>query len=210
MTPPARPEVVAAIIAGGQGRRLGGSNKSALIIAGRSILERQLEVLRPRFARLLLVSNTPPDPIPAGVTLVRDRVPPGQGPLAGLDAALAALLPQEIAVVCVGGDMPLLAPALIELLRDVAPQAEAVVPRVGGHPQPLLARYARPCAARIAAALAAHAFKARALVDQLAVHWLDEPALRALDPDLTSFENLNTPEDLARLTALVEARGPRF
>ena len=195
--------VAAAIIAGGQARRMGGprGNKSALLIAGRSILERQLEVLLPRFARVLLVANTDlPTPI-AGVTVIPDRVGPGLGPLAGLDAALAALLPHEQAVLCVGGDMPLLAPGLVELLRDTAPQAEAVVPRPAGRIEPLLARYSRACAPTIAAALAAHTLKTSTVVASLAVHWLDDPALRAVDAELTSFENANTPEDLARIAA---------
>jgi molybdopterin-guanine dinucleotide biosynthesis protein A len=196
--------VAAAIIAGGKARRMGapGGNKGALLIADRSILDRQLEVLLPRFARVLLVTNAEATPLP-GVTLIHDRVGPGQGPLAGLDAALAALLPHERAVVCVGGDMPLLAPALIELLRDTVPAAAAVVPRVAGHAEPLLARYARACAPAIAAALAAGTRKTSAVVTGLPVHWLQESVLRAIDPDLASFENANTPEDLARISARI-------
>jgi molybdopterin-guanine dinucleotide biosynthesis protein A len=197
--------VAAAIIAGGQARRMGGprGNKGALLVAGRTILDRQLEVLLPRFSRVLLVTNAVRPLSLAGVTLVPDRVGPGLGPLAGLDAALAALLPHERAVVCVGGDMPLLAPALIELLRDTAGQAEAVVPRVGGHAEPLLARYSRACAPAIAAALAARNLKTSAVVTGLPVHWLEESTLRTLDPDLASFENANTPEDLERIAARI-------
>jgi len=36
----------AAILAGGRARRLGGRDKSRLVIGGRTILERQLDVLR--------------------------------------------------------------------------------------------------------------------------------------------------------------------
>jgi molybdopterin-guanine dinucleotide biosynthesis protein A len=201
--------VAAAIIAGGLGRRMGGpsGNKGALLIAGRRILDRQLEILLPRFARVLLVANEDlPAPLP-GVAVIPDRVGPGLGPLAGLDAALSALLPHEQAVVCVGGDMPLLAPGLIELVRDTAPQAEAVVPRIDGRAEPLLARYSRTCAPRIAAALAARTLKTSAVVASLAVHWIDGPALRVVDPDLSSFENANTPADLARIAARLEARG---
>jgi molybdopterin-guanine dinucleotide biosynthesis protein A len=31
------------------------------------------------------------------------------------------------------------------------------------------------------------------------VRYLDEPDLRAVDPDLSSFRNLNTPDELAAL-----------
>jgi len=49
-------------------------------------------------------------------------------------------------VVCVAGDMPFLAPGLIERLRDGAPGAPAFVPKVAGRAEPLLARYARAIA----------------------------------------------------------------
>lgn len=199
--------VAAAIVAGGQGRRLGGPgvNKGALQIGGCSILERQLAVLRPRFSRIFLIVNTPEVAAPDDLVVLRDRVPPGQGPLAGLDAALAALLAHEEAVVCVGGDMPLITPALLELLRDAAPAAQAVVPRPGLHPEPLLARYARSAAAPIAAALAAQTLRTSAVLAALDVHWLDEATLRAVDPELRSLQNVNTPEDLARIDALAWA-----
>jgi molybdopterin-guanine dinucleotide biosynthesis protein A len=198
--------VAAAIISGGRGRRMAGTassiDKGALLVGGRSILDRQRDVLAPLFSRVLLISNTARQAAHPGLTVIKDRGPPGLGPLAGLDAALAALLPEEEAVVCVGGDMPLLAPALIELLRDTDPQASAVVPRVQGQAQPLLARYARVCAPAIAAALAARALKTTDVLAAIAVHWLDEASLRAVDAQLSSFENANTPQDLQRIVAL--------
>jgi molybdopterin-guanine dinucleotide biosynthesis protein A len=212
-----RARVAAAIIAGGAGRRMGGVDKTTLTIAGRTILERQLETLTPRFSRVLLVtappssSSSPPEAAPrspltaAGSPFfVHDRGAPGRGPIAGIDAALAALLDTETDVVCVAGDMPLLAPALLELLRDAAPEAMVLVPRLGAQqrPEPLMARYQRGCAPAISAALAAGAFKASALLATLPVHWLEEPAVRAVDPGLHSFENANTASDLARIESL--------
>jgi molybdopterin-guanine dinucleotide biosynthesis protein A len=145
------------------------------------------------------------DPAPwAGlpVVCVPDRAGPGLGPLAGLDAALAALRPPEDAVLAVGGDMPFLAPALIELLRDHPSPAAALVPWYGGHPQPLLARYTLAAAPAIAAALRAGRLKVAALPDAVPTERLDEAELRAVDPALASFLNVNTPDDLARARAL--------
>jgi molybdopterin-guanine dinucleotide biosynthesis protein A len=202
--------VIAAIIAGGQGRRMGGptTNKGALLVAGRSILDRQLELLTPRFSRILLITNQDVMARSALVTVVKDRVAPGLGPLAGIDAALSALLPDERAVVCLGGDMPLLSGALLDLLRDTEPAAEALVPRVRGHAEPLLARYTRACAPTIAAALASGALKAADVLERLATRWLDEPRLRAVDPTLASFENANTPDDLQRIDRLARNQPP--
>jgi molybdenum cofactor guanylyltransferase len=193
--------VVAAIISGGRGTRLGGQRKGQLLIGGRSILERQLAVLRPLFPRILLVDNDPAAAPPPDVEVIGDRQPSGQGPLAGLDAVLSALRLDEQAAVCVAGDMPFLHPGILTLLRDHRSSADALVPLVAGHPEPLCARYGRPCAKVIAAALAAGQLRTSGFLKEVATEYLGEPLLRALDPHLLTLENVNTPEDLARLEA---------
>jgi molybdopterin-guanine dinucleotide biosynthesis protein A len=192
---------VAAIIAGGRAERMGGHPKGLLEVDGRRIVDRQLEALRAVFDRVFLVANDPAPWRELQLGIVPDRVP-GAGPLAGIDAALAALTDQEPAVVCVAGDMPFLHPAALTLLRDHAPDAAAVAPRLAGRPDPLCARYARSCAAAVAGALAQSHFKAAALLASLDVAYLDEPTLRSVDPALTFLTNVNTPDDLARLAAI--------
>jgi molybdopterin-guanine dinucleotide biosynthesis protein A len=186
--------VAAAIIAGGKAERLGGKPKGLLIVEGRRIIDRQLEALR-EFERVFIVAN---DPVPwsdLGLAIIPDRIP-GAGPLAGLDAALAALGPDEEAVVCVAGDMPFLDARPLALLRD-HPPVQAVVPRAGGRPDPLFARYHRSCAPIVARALAQGRLKTIALLDELQVAYLEEPTLRLIDPGLRFLTNINTPDDLA-------------
>lgn len=195
---------VAAIIAGGQGRRLGGQPKGLIEVGGRRIIDWQLEALREAFARVFLVAGDAGPWAGLGVEVVPDRVP-GAGPLAGIDAALAALTPGEETVVCVAGDMPWLDGRALALLRD-HPPAMAVVPRVGGRPEPLFARYDRACAGPIAAALAAGRLKTAAILDELAVAWLDEAALRAVDPALAFLTNVNTPEELEQVRGQLRQR----
>ena len=73
----------------------------------------------------------------------------------------------------------------------------AVAVRVGPYPEPLFARYGRACARPLAAALAAGRYKTSAFLQEIGVHWLSEAELRALDPELLTLANVNTPEDLA-------------
>lgn len=181
---------------------MNGVPKGALRVDGRPILERQLEVLVPLFSRVFVVANGPGPWATMGLTVVRDRVAGGAGPLAGIDAALSALHPGENAVVCVGCDMPFLAAPALALVRDFSPASSAVVPLIADCPEPLFARYGRDCAAPIAAALASGRFKAVDLVRSLDPIWLGEAALRAADPDLRSFENVNTPEAHRRAGAV--------
>ncbi|MDB4982435.1 MAG: molybdopterin-guanine dinucleotide biosynthesis protein [Myxococcales bacterium] len=189
--------IAAAIIAGGAGTRMGGAIKAGLEVDGRSIAARQLEVLRREFERVVVVANEPGPWGPLGVEVHAD-IFRGAGPLAGIHAALAATT-DAAGVVCVGGDMPFLEPALLALLRDHAPEADAVVPRVDGFPQPLLARYDARCLPVIEARLRAGARVVHELFAAVVTAWLDEPALRAVDPASRSFTNVNTPDDLARV-----------
>jgi molybdenum cofactor guanylyltransferase len=201
--------VVAAIIAGGKGTRLGGVDKTAVVVGGRSILDRQLAALRGRFTRVLLAlgESTPPA-LPPAVVVVRDRVATGSGPLGGLDAVLDALAPDEESVVCIAADMPLVSPPPLELLRDTAPDAEALVPLVAGQPEPLFARYHRTCAPAVEAALREGRLKTMGLLASVQVHWIPEATLRAADPNLHCLLNINTPEDLTRAEAVLAGHAP--
>ncbi len=190
------PSVVAAIIAGGPARRLGGATKPLLEIAGQAVADRQLAVLRPLFPRLLVVAGDPAPWQARGIEVIPDRVA-GAGPLAGLSAALAAAGDGE-AVVCVAGDLPFLSPALLTALRDRAAGADALAPRPAGRAEPLCARYAVRARATVDARLAGGRLALHELLAELATVWLDDLALAALDPDGLSFVNLNTPDDLRR------------
>ncbi len=139
-----------------------------------------------------------------GVETVTDAVP-GAGPMAGVAAALGAAAPGG--VVCVAGDLPFLSPALLAALRDQAPDADAVAPRVGGRVEPLCARYGARCLAELQARLTGR-LALHALLEELArTVWLEGDALAALDPGGRSFLNVNTPEDLARAELMARGGG---
>jgi molybdopterin-guanine dinucleotide biosynthesis protein A len=217
-----RATVAAAIIAGGRGTRMGGAgvSKGLLAVQGRPIVQRQLDVLRRCFDDVTIVANDPAlasllGPDAAGVRVVADRLPGGGiGPLAGLDAALDALPPGAEAVVCVAGDMPFLDAPVLALLRDTAPGATAVLPRIGsaggttGHAEPLLARYGRACAPIVREQIQRGDYAMWRLLARLPlVTFIDEPALRAVDPDLRCLFNVNTPGDLAAADAAAPGPG---
>jgi molybdopterin-guanine dinucleotide biosynthesis protein A len=185
----------AAILAGGRGQRLGGAVKPLLIVEGTRIIDRQLLVLGPLFDRIVIVANDGAPFADLGVDVIPDQRGPRFGPLAGL----AWLPPRFQSVICVAGDMPFLSAALLSRLRDTAPSA-AVVPRLSTGPEPLCARYDRSVGPFVASELAAGTRAMRVFLSRLAerdnISWLDEPALRLIDPDLRTFVNLNTPDDL--------------
>jgi molybdopterin-guanine dinucleotide biosynthesis protein A len=197
--------IAACILAGGRATRLGGRAKPALIADGATILERQLDVLAPRVATVLVsVAPGAAMEVPARwrdrVALVEDREA-GAGPLAGLAAALAACPAEWLLVVA--GDTPGLSAPVVELLvaeAAAAGDADAVAPRVDGLAEPLLAVYRARVAPVAAARLAAGRRKVAALLTEagLQVRWIEEAALRAVDPQLRCLDDVDTPEDLAR------------
>lgn len=188
-----RDDVSALILAGGKATRLGGVDKRELVVEGRTIFERQCTVLAPLVSEILVSS---PRDVP-GVRTVRDAVADA-GPLAGIAAGLAAATTPWLLVVA--GDMPHLSAALVTLLIARAdPAVDAVGIRIGALPEPLLCllrvAVARPV---VEARLAAGRLKASRLLTEgeLRVAWVDEAALRAVDPDLRTLHNVNVPEDL--------------
>lgn len=188
-----RDEVTACILAGGRARRMGGAVKPLLVVDGATILARQRAVLEPR-AREVIVAVASPGAQLAGLREVIDPIADA-GPLAGVVAALAAIdTPWLLAV---AGDMPSLAPAVIELLLAAATdEVDAVAARLGGWPEPLCALWHRRCHAPLAARLAAGDYKVAAALTAQRVAWLDEAAVRAVDPALATFTNVNRPEEL--------------
>ncbi|HEY7373877.1 MAG TPA: molybdenum cofactor guanylyltransferase [Polyangia bacterium] len=199
--------VAAAIIAGGPARRLGGVAKPFLTVGGRTIAERQLEVLRATFPRVLVVANDPAPWAALGVEVVADRVA-GAGPMGGLQAALAAAGDSD-AMVCVGGDLPFLEPALLAALRDGAPEAAALVPRTAIGAEPLCARYGRLLLPAVDTRVKAGQLALHTMLEEVFTVWIEGDELAALDPDGRSFFNINTPDDLRRADALAVKSGPR-
>ena len=182
--------VTALILAGGKATRLGGVDKRELVVDGRTIFVRQVDVLRDRVAEILVSS---PREV-AGYRTVRDAIA-GGGPLAGIAAGLAGARTPWLLVVA--GDMPHLSPAVIDrLLARATPEVDAVGVRLGGRPEPLVCVLAvAACLPRVQARLAGGDLKASRLLEDgaLRVAWLE---VAADGPDARAFFNINVPEDL--------------
>jgi len=85
---------------------------------------------------------------------------------------------------------------LVEVLAAARGNYQAVVPVVGGYPQPLAAFYARSALADLQHFAAGGGRSLRDSLAQLQVNFVDETALRPHDPQLRSFFDLDTPQDV--------------
>jgi molybdopterin-guanine dinucleotide biosynthesis protein A len=188
-------DVTLAVVAGGQGRRLSGVPKGLLTLQGRTVLERLLD-LAPLFADVLLVANAPEPYTRFGLRTVADVVP-DRGAPGGVHAAMtAARTGWVLAVAC---DMPFVSPAAARVLLEArAPELDAVCFTVAGRVEPLLAVYRTSLSGPWGEALRRHNPSLRGLLAACRARLLPEEALRAVDPQLRSLVNVNTPEDLER------------
>lgn len=191
----------AAILAGGQARRFGGRDKSALMIGGLSILDRQVSVLREVADRVLLVAGDSDSLHGRGLEVVADRVPHA-GALGGIYTALSASHGEHVLVLAC--DLPFVSAVFLCHLAGLAgPGYDAVVPRSPDGLQPLCAVYARSLAPRIGERIAAGRLKIVDALEASRVREVGPAEIAAIDPDENLFLNVNAPDDLDRAIRLL-------
>jgi molybdopterin-guanine dinucleotide biosynthesis protein A len=188
----------AAILVGGRAERYGGQDKSALLVDGRSILERQLEALHGIAPEVLLVGRAGHRVECPGTVSIEDRIA-GAGPLAGLDAALMAA--RHDRVLLLACDMPHLTPAFLADLVGRLGDADAVVPSTERGYHPLCAVYARRCHPVAARHLAERRLKMMDLLNAVRTLEMREPELAPYG-GARLLANVNTPADLDGLETL--------
>jgi molybdopterin-guanine dinucleotide biosynthesis protein A len=190
------PDVTGALVAGGRALRLGGRVKGLLLVEGEPLAARSLRLFGRLFGASLVVANDPGPWLALGAPVVPDLLP-GKGAPGGLHAALsAAATPWLFAA---AGDMPFLSAAAIALLCARRGAAPAVVPRWRGRLEPLHALWSRAALPALEAALRAGDPSLRSLAAAVGAVVIEEAEWAAVDPGGRSLENVNTPEDLARL-----------
>ena len=189
--------LTAVITAGGQSRRFG-TDKAAALLHGRPLLAHVAGALAAFPDRVLIA---PPDRYALPGWRALPDTHPGEGPLAGLEAALAAASPGWVAFV--GVDLPGLTPAywaaLVAVSADVPPGVRSVQALDdAGRAQPLGALYHTALRPRVTALLDAGERRLRqaAPPEAEAVRTVELGPL-GLSPAL--LRNVNTPADLALL-----------
>jgi molybdenum cofactor guanylyltransferase len=186
-------DLTAFILAGGNSTRMG-TDKAFVMLDGRTLLARALDVCRTITSEARIVGDRKKF---APFAPVVGDVFPGCGPLAGIHAALRSSGTDLNLVLAV--DLPFVSPALLHFLVAEARQHAAIVtlPRAGKGWQPLCAVYRRAFADAAETALRARRYKIDALFDPALTRSIGEEELRSAGFSPEVFRNLNTPEELA-------------
>ena len=177
------------VLAGGHSRRMG-TDKALLAWRGSTLIETMAREVEAAAGSVVIVGS--PDRYShLGLHLLAD-LHPGLGPLAGLEAALAATSAEwNLVVAC---DLPGLDRILLRSLLDFAwsaPPCDAVVAvDPAGNRQPLCAAYHVRALPLVRQRLETGQLKFLDMIDSL--HWVAWPA-----PDAAAFVNINTPEQWA-------------
>lgn len=185
------------ILVGGASSRMG-TDKSRLLIEGKTTTSMIAEALGPVTTRVSVAGSTSPDSSLRFIPDLRER----WGPLGGIEAALHACETEYCLVVAC--DLPFVTTELfahlLQLKDDSDTAFEAVVPlQSDGRPQPLCAVYQRtPCLLATAKSIALGEHTPRSMLDKVTTRYVNFNEFANLPGSELFFFNLNCPEDYER------------
>jgi len=198
------PSVTGVILAGGQNTRFSGTNKALIRVGEKCILDRIYDVFSDIFEEIILVTNDPIQYLEWDLNIVTDLFPI-RSSLTGIHTGLFYMTASyAFFAAC---DIPFLKKGLVEtILSHIEPGVDIVIPQTSKGLEPLCSVYSKKCLKPVEHQLVKRAFKIRQVFQKVRVKKLPETILRENDPDLISFYNINTHDDLARAQYLTTCK----
>jgi molybdopterin-guanine dinucleotide biosynthesis protein A len=189
------------ILAGGENKRFGGINKSNIVIGGSSIISRIIDTISDIFGEIIIVTNTP-DEFRAfdNYKMVADQFRQ-IGPLGGIHSALNASSKDSVFIFA--GDMPFLDKGMIMNQIGVfsVSAAEAIIPRINCHDEPLHAIYKNSIYNRLNRYLSEkNKYAIRDFLKDVNVNYMDLPPSELVK---RTFTNINTPLEAEEATRVL-------
>ena len=179
------------ILAGGESRRFG-RDKALVELGERRLIEYGVDSLHSIFEEVFIAANKVRQFQYLDIPIVCDVIR-GAGSLGGILTGLIHAKAEKCLVVAC--DMPLINHALIRLLLDHSNDYDVVVPLVKGEPEPLHAIYTRRCIGPIVKMILKSDYRIVNLFNLVPTLKIEEEEWSYLDPEGTSFMNINTPAD---------------
>jgi molybdopterin-guanine dinucleotide biosynthesis protein A len=177
------------VLAGGQGRRMGGVDKGLVLLRGKPMVAWVLERLAPQANEIIVNANQNLEAYAAfGHRVISDAIGGFAGPLAGLHAGLtAARHPFAVTVPC---DSPFLPLDLVARLHAALGEHDLAVAKTGDQPHPVFSLVRRSVLEHLGAFLGHGGRKIDAWYASLKA--VEVP----FDDEADAFRNINTREEL--------------
>ncbi len=188
-----------------------GRDKAFLKIGSFTIVEHQLQRLKPLFEEILLSANFPDKFSHLGLEIVQDYIP-GRGPLVGIySSLLRAKHPYLFAIAC---DMPFISPELITYMKENCKNYDVTVPETERGLEPLHAIYSKTCLTVMKKHIDNNG-KGRVIefFPEVKVRVINQEEISRIPGGevgvaLPPFLNFNTPEEYNKALELLEATRP--
>ena len=177
------------MLAGGQGRRMGGVDKGLQLFRGRPMAQWVIERLAPQVEELIVNANQNPGEYARfGYRIVPDELGGFAGPLAGLHAGLKAA--SHALVATSPCDSPFLPLDLVARLSRSLGANQLAVAKTGTQPHPVFSLVTRSVLPHLEAFLSSGGRKIDAWYATLKV------AEVSFDHEADAFRNINTLQEL--------------
>ncbi|MCW8802627.1 MAG: molybdenum cofactor guanylyltransferase [Candidatus Bathyarchaeota archaeon] len=199
----------AVILAGGFSRRFG-SDKGLVHLRNKPLVRHVIDNVSSAVDEILVVVSSEVqkktfEPIVEHTAKLIIDSDKSQSPLIGTITGFeVANSEYSLLVPC---DAPLISTKIVEFLFDVSPTRKAVIPRwTSGYVEPLQAVY-HTQSALIAAknAIKQQRLDMRSMINNLNnIRYVSTNVLKQLEPELLSFFNVNTPQDLQKAESVLK------
>ena len=189
------------ILSGGLNTRFNGQNKAFVRVGQKRILDRLYDIFSDLFDEIILVTNQPLQFLDWDLTIVTD-IFSARSSLTGIHAGLFYMKnPYAFFSAC---DTPFLKKELVKtLVEQIDNKTDIIMPETSAGFEPLCAIYSKRCLKEAEQHLKKNKFKIQMAFRGHRIKYIPESVLLQKDPDLISFFNINTPEDLTRAEEMI-------
>ncbi len=192
------------ILAGGENKRFSGNEKAFIHINGHAIFAHIMQTFTKLFDEIVVVTNSPLPYLEWDVRIVKD-IYPTRSSLTGIHAGLFYMETTHAFIAAC--DTPFLQPSLIKsILQAIQPEDDVIIPQTQAGFEPLCAAYSKRCLPLIQHQMIQRRLKIQSFFNKVRVKTVSEKVIKENDPDLVSFFNINTPEDLKKASILLKEK----
>jgi molybdenum cofactor guanylyltransferase len=190
------------ILAGGKNSRLPGKKKGLRKIDGEMIIDRIYQALSSVVDEIIIVTNDPDAFVKWDGMIVTD-IDPSRCALAGIHAGIYYALYDKIFITAC--DTPFINKNIVRYIISCSDKKhDVVIPETEGGLEALSAVYSKSCLPLIEKNLKAGLYMIKKFYSKNKVKKIPMEQLKAIDPLLESFFNVNTPQDLEKANYMVK------